>query len=441
MWPVHSNPSYCACTKMASMKKSQSEVWKHFKRESSDADGAKCTLCEVVVKTTSGNTSNLHKHLKRHHDIETQVIKKTKRTSQEEGNSSSSTANRTLTSMWTKYSTSSDRHKAISKAIARCIVLDMKPLNSVHYKGFTQLIEVLEPRYNMESRTYITNTLIPEMYSELKTKIQKELDSATYLSLTTDAWTSRSTKSFTTVTAHFINEQWKLISYVLCTKESVESHTADNIHNEFQEVLDEWKIDKHKSCVTTDNAANITAAMERCGILNLKCMAHSLNLGSQKAIKSEGIGKVVGKVRTTVTHFRRSTNAANALRKAISQLDLPPLKPIIDVSTRWNSTLAMLERFATLRPAISVAQCNPSLRSKIDGLTERELDIVEQLIKVLQVLKTATCTLSSENQPTASLILPLKFTIIKQLNNCDINNIDASVHQAKMCIKHDLEER
>ena len=149
---------------------------------------------------------------------------------------------------------------------------------------------------------------------------------------------------------------------------------------------------------------------------------------------------MVGNIRKTVTYFRRSTNAANALRKAISQLSLPSLKPIVDVSTRWNSTLEMLERFSLLRPAISVAQCNQSLRSNIDILSERELDITEQLVKVLQIVKTATCTLSAENQPTASLILPIKFTILKQLDE-EQEGIHPAVHQAKMCIKHDLEAR
>ena len=57
--------------------------------------------------------------------------------------------------------------------------------------------------------------------------------------------------------------------------------------------------------------------MDKCGMKNIKCMAHTLNLGTQKAIKVADIAKVVGKTRKTVTYFRRSTNAANALRNYV----------------------------------------------------------------------------------------------------------------------------
>lgn len=71
-------------------------------------------------------------------------------------------------------------------------------------------------------------------------------------------------------------------------------------------------------------------------------------------------------------------------------------------------------------------------------------------------MKTATKALSSENQPTASLILPLKATILRQVDavseladddNEQEGNLgshshhDPSVYQAKMAIKHDLETR
>ena len=74
-------------------------------------------------------------------------------------------------------------------------------------------------------------------------------------------------------------------------------------------------------------------------------MAHTQNLAARKALKISAIAALCGKVRKLVTHFRRSTVAANLLRKAQSQLDLPDLAPIINVATRWNSTLDMLERY------------------------------------------------------------------------------------------------
>lgn len=65
-------------------------------------------------------------------------------------------------------------------------------------------------------------------------------------------------------------------------------------------------------------------------------------------------------------------------------------------------------------------------------------------------MKTSTNMLSSGCQPTASLILPLKASIIKQMDSdeygCpdgDHNSVQCLpiVLEAKMTIKHDLETR
>lgn len=76
------------------------------------------------------------------------------------------------------------------------------------------------------------------------------------------------------------------------------------------------------------------------------------------------------------------------------------------------------------------------------------------IIQVLQILKTATNALSSGKLPTASLILPLKHSIVTQMNSLGADRSDAVdsddahavevapvVHECKMAIKHDLEKR
>ena len=67
-------------------------------------------------------------------------------------------------------------------------------------QGFMELIKVLEPRYNMESRSHITNTVLPKMYAELRDTVKRKLGEAKFLSSTTDGWTGRNSKSFNTVT-------------------------------------------------------------------------------------------------------------------------------------------------------------------------------------------------------------------------------------------------
>lgn len=357
----------------------RSEVWKFFERKSTGK--AVCNECSTEVSNTDGTTTNMAKHLKRRHSID---ISSSKLKSREDEQSSKRTKTTTLTDMWIKLPTSSSRHQSISLAIAKYIALDMRPLDSVNDRGFKQLLTTLEPRFNMESRTYITKTLIPKIYRDVKEDIGGKLSAASFVSLTTDGWTGRNTRSYNTVTAQYLTQEFEFKSYVLCTTEMLEDHTADNLQAEFEVVLDDWKLQKNRISVTTDNASNISAAMAQSGVaVHVKCMAHTLNLATQKALKVSAISKLCGKVRRVVAFFKRSTKAANHLRTATAQLELRDLKPIIDVVTRWNSTLEMLERYIYLNPAITVVLTSSSIRSQWDiTLTNRELLIAERLVQV-----------------------------------------------------------
>ena len=240
----------------------------------------------------------------------------------------------------------------------------MRPLDSVNDPGFTQLIKTLEPRFDIESRTHITQTIIPQLYEETREKVMEKLKQAKPIALTTDGWTSRANRSFVTVTAHLIDPvTWKLDEYVLSTSEIVESHTAQNLAEHLKGKAKEWDIQLDKAVVTTDNASNIVLAMDRCNVLcHIRCMAHVLNLSSQKGLKVNAVSRLLGKVRSLVAFLHRSTLAANILRKTLHQLELPVLRPIIDVTTRWNSTYDMIERFLVLRPAVTAALSHKDLK-------------------------------------------------------------------------------
>jgi hypothetical protein len=284
--------------------------------------------------------------------------------------------------MWTKLGSNSKRHNDITLAIAKYIAADLRPLNSINDRGFQELIKTLEPQFELSSRTHITEKILPAKYKELIAEVKSALQSASFISLTTDGWTNRATQSFITVTAHVINENWESQVYVLSTSELEESHTGENLSNQFDAVLQEWELTKDRISDTTDNAANVCLAMRLSDVQHVRCMAHTLNLASQKCLSISEISRVCGKVRRIVTYLHRSALAASLLKKTLEQLELPFLKPIIDVTTRWNSSLDMLERYLQLRPAISVVMANPISKNQKDTVKEEEITIIEEVVKV-----------------------------------------------------------
>ncbi|CAH2227961.1 jg9153 [Pararge aegeria aegeria] len=138
------------------------------------------------------------------------------------------------------------------------IAVDMTlPLCFVEGEGFLQFMKTVCPEYTTPSRTVILNRLNHDF---VKKEIVSVLKNFPFVSITTDAWLSLSTKSYMTINVHAIDELYNLRSFTLDTIEMPESHTAINIHNRLSQSLKEWGI-FDKVGVVHDNAANMVAAM------------------------------------------------------------------------------------------------------------------------------------------------------------------------------------
>ena len=111
--------------------------------------------------------------------------------------------------------------------------------------GLKKLLETVDSRYQLPSRSPITR--LPELYTDIKAKLQKQLD-------TTDIWTSLQTKSYCCVTAHYITSNWELKSALLETFEFNAEHTAAHIAAELVRVTKELeylrknRLCRHRQC-------------------------------------------------------------------------------------------------------------------------------------------------------------------------------------------------
>lgn len=125
-------------------------------------------------------------------------------------------------------------------------------------------MKTVAPHYKVPSRFTIKVRLINVKF-ELIASIMRETLSNKKCSLTTDIWMDPQTRSFLSLTVHFYDEdQDRLIfSGTIGVFILEERHTGQNIANELKFICLEWNIcDEDLIAVATDNAANITLAVE-----------------------------------------------------------------------------------------------------------------------------------------------------------------------------------
>lgn len=315
----------------------KADVWEHFgfkkKKESNDLDKsiAVCKLCGTNVKY-SGNTTNLRAHLKRHHLDKFMLTEDPK---QQQPRDPKQTTLDIDAGCSHKFPSASPRSQKITESIAYFICQDLRPYSVVENPGFRRMVNAMEPRYPIPTREHLTKVCIPRLYAQIRAHVKASLASAERVALTCDGWTSRTTEAYVTITAHFINEEWELVTYVLQTRDMPESHTGHNLAEHLRKAIAEWGIAEKDPVIVTDNASNMTIAAEEAAFtLHVKCYAHTLNLAAQRALKITAVARLLGRVRRIVSLFRRSTTANHMLKEKQRLLRLPEHKLMTDVVTR-----------------------------------------------------------------------------------------------------------
>lgn len=284
------------------------------------------------------------------------------------------------------------------------IIQDLQPFSIVQDRGFLQLLEGLEPSYQLPSRNTFANSLLEQRYNKGVVILQLILKQSEWVTITTDKWTSSANESYTSVTAHFITKNWELKSCLLDCFNTTESHTAQNIANEIKTICNKWNIAEKVHCVVTDNAANVVAAVKLTNWVHLPCFAHTLNLIVQQGIQI--INDIRVKVKTIVEFFHRSTQANTKLLTAQTRINPDisvPLKLKNDVPTRWNSTYYMFQRIILLEEPLTVAV--GLLRNPLPLLSEEEWIVLKEICQILQPFEQMTSEMSAEKSVTVSKIV------------------------------------
>ncbi|XP_008178587.1 zinc finger BED domain-containing protein 1-like [Acyrthosiphon pisum] len=430
-------------------RKNTSDVWKYFKKLSNTPNEAVCLIFSTHYKHGHG-TSNLHEHLRRVHQSKLDAEKRNTELEKDldkEQNNDQPSSSKTLS-----YDQEPDQEQPPTKIkktkqlllskrfnepstkqkndfisiIMDMIAGDLQPISYLENNGFQKMVSFLDSRYleHIPSRRTLTRKIMPDIYQSTKVKVQQMLIESNYVAITSDIWTSLNADSFLTVTAHVYNTNYVLKTFVLTTEKLNKNHTAQYLYETLIKIFEEWKIINKVVAIVTDSGANIKAAIKKMnGIPHIPCTAHKLNLVVTNALKIQcgadesdvdnnigwdgvnDLNILLKKCRSIVTFFKKSEIGHRCLQDKLKQLSLPDLKLKQDVSTRWNSSLLMLERLVTLKEPLTCVMM--SLKDGPTMLLPMEWRIIEDIIPLLTPFNLMTTELSGEKYSTLVMVIPL----------------------------------
>jgi zinc finger BED domain-containing protein 1 (E3 SUMO-protein ligase ZBED1) len=350
-----------------------------------------------------------------------------------------------------------ERTEATMEAVKMCAI-DFRPFETVAGKGFKHLVQSCMDVATKYSERVLVDDLLPDPTTVSRnTSIVEHRTMAKMtamfhqhcfvqgigIAFTTDMYTEDYTKiSYSALTAHFIDQGWKLRGSTLGCREfpPEEKHTSVNIMREISILMQQYNLanlPKDETCFVTDKgSANTGAEGFGTRFTHSICSNHNLStvinwIFKKTATQTNGVkGKPHYRYQANIPEILKTIDNCRALVQHANQSDIQSkldhtLKSEND--TRWNSMFEMLNSILDAYDRLTVLL---SLERKEDKITCINKVILKQLVSFLFEFKTATKRLEAVKSPTIQLVILTYQTL---LAHCE-KHIDTEFTEMK-CLK------
>jgi hypothetical protein len=176
-----------------------------------------------------------------------------------------------------------DEKAAVKTALATWIARRMRPINIVEDEELKSLCDLFGVfggfNVDLPGRTSIRETIVTAA-DDLRAKLREELAAHSgFYCVTTDIWTDRSTRSYMSLTIHYVDDRFKIQNKLLGVVPFPGKHDGVRIGEKITELLDKWGLDKSKcAMMLRDGAGNAKRGAILGGVRSMSCIAHSLQL-------------------------------------------------------------------------------------------------------------------------------------------------------------------
>ena len=332
------------------------------------------------------------------------------------------------------------KYDGITNAIAKWIAMSGRPTNIVTDDGLQNVIRVTSGNqsYTLPSRPVI-DARITDLYTATKMKVKKVLEGAVHVALTADCWSSLANDSYLGVMGHTLDSDWKLHSFAMTVNYIEDRHYSAACAEHFSAAARDWNVFEKVTTFGTDNARNVTAAVAVLPFEHMPCMAHTLQLSVNKAVDESGADAVLTKCRKIVGHFKHSPANAGELRQQQALLKMKEQMLIQDVSTRWNSTLQLIERLLSNKGPVLATLSQPGHKHSLSIPSDAEFEKLRILQSLLDPFRFVTEQLGGERYVSCSVVLPAVCHLRRAMQISDDD--PAYVARFKNAITTDLDSR
>lgn len=304
------------------------------------------------------------------------------------------------------------------------VVKDGLPLLIVENEGFRGFVKKLKPHYTLPRRKKLTK-LSEDRHGVIKDEFKLKVDKALSYSVTCDNWTDITNQSYLGITIHCLSTDLKLSSGVIGLLPLHTSHTAENVSDSLNIMINDNGLDKNKIIsVVSDSAANIKLAIEMAMTADkhVPCVAHIVSHLVPDTLKqmSTPLGAdIKDKVKNIVSVVRKSTIGCDRLKnlqKKDRKTDAQCLKLHQSIDIRWNSSLYMLKRYLeieeyvywTIRHMKKQAEKNKKARvHNIVELKSEEVEVLRDLIPIMETVEFGIKQVPVQEYSTCSLAIPI----------------------------------
>jgi len=378
--------------------------------------GKQINFSVKIGKTFS--TSKLEKHLRIYHQPEYNGILEAKHNNKSQQTSIKAFA--TVDKYNSKY----------HQATIEFVLLSGMPFSIVNCPHFNKFLRTLKPdlAYKIHRQTLATKVSDLAYIAKLR---MKSFLAGHICCLTTDGWTSQSQGlHYIAVTAHYIDQGWKLKSLVLACRHHSGSATAEDHRHFILDIMKEYGIEnKNVSAIVTDTENTMSSfgkLMETHDKINwVGCLDHRLQICTKLAYKLD----VMTRVRSLIGAVNHSPQSSEAIEN-YQKVDDPTCKPVgllQECPTRWWSTYTTIERMLRLRRHIEKAILDKQIHSGYE-LQPHDWSELNDMMTVLKPFKLVQQLMEGQRYVTGSFTpAAIEHLHMKLIQVTELENLRATV--------------